>query len=114
MKVKEEIRNTLAAADRVIRRIKSGAPEFDFANTEKGLGKLQQKWDAFDASLSNFDKEWLIQDAKTIKEDHGGDPEEFISALQAFSLKRSEARELANVTDVIVEQCKAQRLRKKR
>ena len=114
MKVKVEICNTLAAADRVIRRIKSGAEEFDFANTEKGLGKLQKKWDAFDAVLTNFDKEFLIQDAKTkTRVPHPG-CEEFIAALRAFALKEAEAQELANVTDIIAEQCKAQRIRKKR
>ena len=107
---------TLAAADRLIRRIKSDAECLiqDAKTMKQGLGKLQKKLDAFDAVLTNFDNEFLIQDAKTkTRVPHPG-CEEFIAALRAFSLKKAEAQELENATNIIVEQCKAQRIRKKR
>ena len=109
-RVKDEINSTLSAADRVMRRIKSGTPQFDFANTPKTLGKLEALWHEFDGTLTEFDREMLIQDMRTMKLDHGKNTDLFVDCLRGFSLKKAHASKLQEATEIIVNQANAQRV----
>ena len=102
MQVKAIVSKAIAASDSLIRRIKSGASEYDWANTDKVLGGLTAKWNDFDAVMNDFSRDFLLQQVSTIKTTYQQNIADYINHLRTFSLLKPKAIDLQKSADRIL------------
>ena len=100
--MKTIVSKAIAASDALIRRIKSGASEWDWANTTKTLGGLEAKWNDFDAAMKDFNRDFLLQQVSTIKASYQHNIADYINHLRSFSILKPNAIDLQKSADRIL------------